>query len=69
MTERAQKRTGIAATESPVRIIYGGEPGRVESVKQNPGKVFAVIGPFDSFSDKRELTDALEMLVRGYNKR
>ena len=50
-----------------VRVIYTGDPGRVDSVSKNPGKVFAVIGPFDDFTDRKELRDALEMIVRGHN--
>lgn len=52
-----------------VRVIYGdGEHlSGTDSVTKNPGKVFAVIGPFDGHADKPELQDALEMLLRGYN--
>jgi hypothetical protein len=34
---------------------------------EHSGKVFAVIGPFDTFTDKQELMNALEHLVRGWN--
>lgn len=52
-----------------VRIIYGdGEHlSGVDSVTKNPGKVFAVIGPFDGHTDKQDLQDALELVLRGYN--
>lgn len=50
-----------------VRVIYSDDPGGVDSVKQNHGKVFAVIGPFDSHTDKQDLMDMLETVVRGYN--
>lgn len=30
-------------------------------------KVFAVLGPFDSFADKPELQNALRILLRGWN--
>ena len=53
--------------ERQVRIIYSDGPGRVDSVEKNPGKVFAVIGPFDNHTDRPELMDALDLLVRGYN--
>jgi hypothetical protein len=52
-----------------VRCIFGeGEHlNGVDSVTKNPGKVFAVIGPFDGHTDKPDLQDALEVLLRGYN--
>lgn len=53
--------------ERLTRVIYSDDPGGVDSVRRNPGKVFAVIGPFDSHTDKQELMDALELLVRGHN--
>lgn len=36
-------------------------------VVDNPGMIFAVIGPFDGHTDKQDLQDALEMLCRGFN--
>jgi hypothetical protein len=39
----------------------------VDSVEKNPGKVFAVIGPFDNHTDRPALMDALDLLVRGFN--
>lgn len=52
-----------------VRLIYGdGEYlAGMDHVKNNPGKVFAVIGPFDKHTDKSELQDALDLLARGWN--
>lgn len=52
-----------------VRLIYGdGEHlNRVSSVADNPGKVFAVIGPFDGHMDKMDLQRMIEALCRGYN--
>lgn len=52
-----------------VRIIYGdGEYlSGMDHVANNPGKVFAVIGPFDNHTDKGDLQDALETFLRGYN--
>lgn len=52
-----------------VRIIYsdGEALSGVDSVKKNPGKVFAAIGPFDDHMDKQELMDALEFVCRGWN--
>ena len=49
------------------RVIYSDDPGRVDSVTKNPGKVFAIIGPFDTHTDKQSLMDALELVVRGHN--
>jgi hypothetical protein len=52
-----------------VRLIYGdGEYlSGMDHVVNNPGKVFAVIGPFDGHTDKQDLMDALEMVCRGHN--
>jgi hypothetical protein len=50
-----------------VRVIYSDDPGGVDVVTKNPGKVFAVIGPFDEHTDKADLQDMLETLLRGYN--
>jgi hypothetical protein len=50
-----------------VRIIYSDDPGGVDSVKSNPGKVFAVIGPFEGHTDKQDLMDAIETFLLGYN--
>jgi hypothetical protein len=52
-----------------VRLVYGdGEYlSGMDHVKNNPGKVFAVIGPFDEHTDKTDLQDALLMLCRGFN--
>jgi hypothetical protein len=52
-----------------VRLIYGdGEHlSGMDHVKNNPGKVFAVIGPFDQHTDKPELQDMLQTVCRGYN--
>ena len=55
-----------------LRIIYGdGEHlNGVDSVRRNPGKVFAVIGPFDNHmdKDKQVLMDALEDVCRRFNQ-
>jgi hypothetical protein len=55
--------------EDRVRIIYGdGEHlSGMDHVRENPGKVFAVIGPFDGHTDKPELQDMLQTLLRGFN--
>lgn len=52
-----------------VRLIFGdGEAlTGMDHVKQNPGKVFAVIGPFDTHTDKADLQDVLETVCRGFN--
>lgn len=49
------------------RVIYSDDPGGVDSVTKNPGKIFAVIGPFDDHTDKQDLMNALELVVRGHN--
>ena len=53
--------------EKRVRLIWSDGPGGVDSVVKNPGKVFAVIGPFENHAQPPELMDALEYLVRGFN--
>lgn len=52
-----------------VRLLFGdGEAlSGMDHVKSNPGKVFAVIGPFDGHTDKPDLQDMLEAICRGYN--
>lgn len=52
-----------------VRLVYGdGEYlSGMDHVRKNPGKVFAVIGPFDDHVDKPGLQNTLETLLRGYN--
>lgn len=49
----------------PVRIIYTDAPGAV--MPEHKDEVFAVIGPIGNFSDRTDLQDALEWLIRGYN--
>lgn len=51
-----------------MRIIYSDDPGRVDSVRKNPGKVFAVVGPFEGHMDKADLQLALEDILRRYNQ-
>lgn len=55
--------------EEQVRVIItqGEHVSRSNLVTENPGKLFMVIGPFDSFSDKDELSHAVELVCRGYN--
>ena len=48
-----------------VRLIFTDGPGR--AMPEHEGKVFALIGPFDHTTDKVDLQDALEFLVRGWN--
>jgi len=52
-----------------VRLIFGdGEHlSGMDHIKQSPGKVFAVIGPFDGHTDKQDLQNTLETICRGYN--
>lgn len=49
-----------------VRLIFTDGPGPAAK-DMGDGKVFAVIGPFDTFTDKQDLQDALETFVRGWN--
>lgn len=51
--------------DQQVRLIFSDGPDRV--MPEYAGKVFAVIGPFETFTDKQELMNALEHLVRGWN--
>lgn len=48
-----------------IRAVYTDAPE--VAMTEHRGKVFAVIGPFDSHTDKSDLQDALRMLLRGYN--
>lgn len=48
-----------------VRMIVTDGPQGIMS--EYPGKVFAVIGPFDSHTDKPELQDMLTTVCRGFN--
>lgn len=50
-----------------VRLVLSDNPGGTNVVTKNPGKVFAVIGPFDEHADKADLQNMLETLLRGYN--
>lgn len=52
-----------------VRMIFtdGEYLNLVDSVHEHPGKIFAAIGPFDGHTDKADLQDMLETLLRGYN--
>lgn len=51
--------------DEQVRLILTDGPGGV--MPEHKGKVFAVIGPFENFTDKPELQNALMTLLRGYN--
>jgi hypothetical protein len=50
-----------------VRCVYTDDPNG--AMPEHKGQVFAVIGPFESFTDKMKLQDALRMLLRGWNIR
>ncbi len=50
-----------------VRIQYSDAPERGDLVRENGGKIFAVVGPFDDFTDKPDLQRALQLLLRGWN--
>ena len=53
--------------DKQIRVIYSDAPGGVDSVVKNPGKVFAVVGPFENHAQPSALMDALEYLARGFN--
>lgn len=57
----------MAESTDSIRVIYSDDPGGVDSVRKNPGRLFAVIGPFDEHADQASLREALEMVVRGHN--
>lgn len=48
-----------------VRLIFSSGPQ--ESFGTASNEVFAIIGPFTSFTDKHELQELLEIVIRGYN--
>ena len=49
-----------------IRLVFTDAPGRV--MPEHSGKIFAMIGPFESFTDQPALMLELEALVRGYNE-
>lgn len=51
----------------PVRMIFTDAPERTDLFRDNKGKVFCIIGPFENHGDKMELECAMTMLVRGFN--
>lgn len=71
LRDRHYGESAMALTFKPkhqqVRMIVSDDPSSSPVVTENPGKVFAVIGPFDGFSDKMELQHMLETLLRGWN--
>jgi hypothetical protein len=52
-----------------VRLLYceGEHLNRASAVTDNPGKVFAIVGPFDGHLDKMDLQRMLEAVCRGFN--
>lgn len=60
---------GLRVKQHGVRLIWadGEALNKVDSVEKNPGKIFAVIGPFDEHTSEPRLQDALIMLCRGAN--
>lgn len=48
-----------------VRLIF--TDGLGGAMPEHKGKVFALIGPFDDFTDKGDFQDMLTTLVRGFN--
>lgn len=56
-------------SEGAVRLAYtdGDILHKADVVQSNPGKIFAVIGPFDNHTDKTKLQEALLLVCRGFN--
>jgi len=50
-----------------VRIFFNHNPKQFTA--EYPGKVFAVIGPFDNHHDRPELQEALRKAVTEHNKK
>jgi hypothetical protein len=71
VTTTEERRKAVPMKVRPkaeqVRIAYSTEPARTSVATDSDGKVFALIGPFDSHLDKPELQAAIEMLLRGWN--
>lgn len=51
--------------EQLVRMIM--TDGPEHCMPEHEGKVFCVIGPFESYADKADLREMLEIMLRGYN--
>jgi hypothetical protein len=51
--------------ENRLRLIFTDRAGA--AMPEHNGKVFALIGPFDSHTDKGDLQDMLTTIIRGYN--
>lgn len=51
--------------DQQIRMVY--TDGPEGAMPEHRGKVFAVIGPFENFSDKPDLQDKLKKLLRSYN--
>lgn len=51
------------------RLTYTSDPSNCGVVKDNVGSIFAVIGPFKDFSADSELMDALERILKDWNKK
>ena len=49
------------------RIVYSSAPQ--PPFPEHSGKIFAIIGPFDSFRDKEDLQTTLEFVVKGHNSK
>jgi len=50
-----------------VRIFFNQKPK--EFTAQHPGKVFAVIGPFENHYDRSDLREALRKVVVEHNRK
>jgi hypothetical protein len=50
-----------------VRLVFGHDPKQF--MNAYPGKVFAVIGPFENHHDKADLREALRKALMEHNKK
>lgn len=57
----------ITQRPDAVRMVFADSPERTDLFRENKGKVFCMIGPFEDHMDKPDLEKALTMLVRGFN--
>jgi hypothetical protein len=57
----------IVQRADAVRMVFADSPERTDLFRENPGKVFCIIGPFEDHMDKPTLEEALTFVVRGFN--
>lgn len=57
----------IVQRPDAVRMVFADSPERTDLFRENKGKVFCMIGPFENHLDKPDLERALTMVCRGFN--